>query len=184
MTNGEPLRFDLTTGQVKTDSGERWLLIPLSALDELTQTAGAASAGRLARSLGVSIGRRAATKLGSIDGVRGASLEAFVSELAFEVAVSGWGSLTLERWGKALVLVLDHAPVKEHGVVASLLEGAIEAAAGREVHGAALAGEGPVRVLLASEKTAEQARLWSAEGIAAGEVIARLHASGSEGARS
>jgi hypothetical protein len=180
MANGEPLRFDLATGQVKTAAGERLLLIPLSTLDDLAKSAGVPTASRVARGLGVSLGRRAAAKLGSIDGVRGASLETFVSELAFEVALSGWGSLTLERWGKAMVLALDHAPVAERGVVAALVEGAIEAAAGREVHGAALAGNGEtaVRVLLASETTAEKARVWSAEGVAASEVIARLHGQG------
>jgi hypothetical protein len=181
MANGEPLRFDLATGQVKTAAGERLLLIPLSTLDDLAKSAGAATASRVARGLGVAMGRRAAAKLGSVDGVRGASLEAFVTELAFEVALSGWGSLTLERWGKAMVLALEHAPVADRGVVAALVEGAIEAAAGREVHGAALDGNGgggAVRVLLANEKTAEKARLWTAEGVAAGEIIARLHGQG------
>jgi hypothetical protein len=176
MANGDPLTFDFATGQVKTAGGERLLLIPLSTLDELASSAGVPAASRMARGLGVSIGRRAASKLGSIDQIRGASLEAVVSELAFEIALAGWGSLTLERWGKAMVLVLGHAPVSEKGVVAALLEGAVEAAVAREVHGAALAGDGPVRILIANEKTAERARLWSAEGASFGEVVHRLHA--------
>ena len=182
MAIGDPVRFDLATGEVKTGTGERLLLIPLSTLDELVTTAGVETASRVARGLGVSIGRRLGAKLGSIDGVRGASLETFVSELAFEVAVSGWGTVSLERWGKAMVLVVDHAPVKELRLVAALVEGAIEAAVGREVHGVALGGEGAVRVLLASEKTAERARAWTAEGVAAGEVIARLHVPPATGA--
>jgi hypothetical protein len=176
MANGEPVRFDLATGQVKTGAGERLLLIPLSTLDELTAAVGAPTTSRLARGLGVSIGRRLSGKLGSIDGVRSASLETFVSDLAFEVALSGWGALSLERWGQAMVIVVAHAPVKERLLVAALVEGAIEAAVGREVHTAALAGEAPVRVLVANEKTAENARLWTAEGLGAEEVLARLHA--------
>jgi hypothetical protein len=177
MANGEPVRFDLATGQVKTGTGERLLLIPLSTLDELASTVGAEPARRLARTMGVSMGRRLAARLGSIDGVRAASIEAFVSELAFEVALSGWGALSLERWGKAAVLVVNHAAVKEHGMVAALVEGAIEAASGREVHGVALlVKDGRARVLLASDKTAEKARMWTAEGLGAGDVIARLHA--------
>jgi hypothetical protein len=182
MANGEPVRFDLATGQVKAGTGERLLLIPLSTLDELASAAGAEVAARLARTMGVSMGRRLAERLGSIDGVRSASIEAFVSELAFEVAVSGWGALSLERWGKAMVLVVDHVAVKERRMIAAMIEGAIEAAVGREVHGVALTGEtmdggtDPVRVLLASEKTAEKARGWTAEGVGAREILARLHA--------
>lgn len=193
MANGEPVRFDLATGQVKTSTGERLLLMPMTALDELASTAGAQTASRLARAMGVSMGRRVAERLGSIDGVRAASLEAFVSELAFEVAVAGWGALSLERWGKAMVMIVDHAPVKDRSVVAALVEGAIEAAVGREVHAVALAGEGAganapnvptarVRILLAREETADKARVWTAEGVGAGDVIARLHAP-AEGAR-
>jgi hypothetical protein len=59
--------------------------------------------------------------------------------------------------------------------VAALIEGALETAAGREVHGVVLGGDGPVRVLLTSAKAAAQARGWTAEGVNAGEVIARLH---------
>jgi hypothetical protein len=176
MADSDPVRFDLATGQVRTGEGERLIVIPLSALDELAQTAGVPAANRFARGIGVAIGRRLAHRLGSVDGVRGASLEAFVSGLALEVALAGWGSLSMERWGKAMVVVVENAPVKEQAIVAALVEGAIEAAAGREAHGVALAGTGPARVLVASEKTASRARLWTAEGVSASDVIARLHA--------
>jgi hypothetical protein len=180
MADSHPVRFDLSTGQVQTGEGERLIVIPLSALDELAQTAGVPAASRFARGIGVAIGRRLAGRLGSIDGIRAASLEAFVSGLALEVALAGWGSLSVERWGRAMVVVVDHAPVKEPGIVSALVEGAIEAAAGREAHGVALAGTGPARVLVASEKTAARARLWTAEGVSGTDVIARLHGAGSE----
>jgi|HubBroStandDraft_2_1064218.scaffolds.fasta_scaffold35529_2 hypothetical protein len=175
MMNAEPVRFDLATGQVETDAGERLLLIPHSVLDELAETEGMQTASRLARGIGASIGRRVAGKLGSIDGVRGASLEAFVTELALQMAISGWGSPSLERWGKAMVVSVDHAPVKERGLVAALVESTVGAAADREVHGVVLAGGGPVRVLLTSAKGAVQVRGWMAEGVSGGEIIARLH---------
>jgi len=180
MADSHPVSFDLTTGQVQTGDGERLIVVPLAALDELAQTAGTPAASRFARGIGVAIGRRLGKKLGSVDGVRGASLEAFVSALADEIALAGWGSLSMERWGKAMILLVDHPPVKDVGIVAALIEGAVEAAAGREVHGAALGGEGPVRVLVASEKAASRARLWTAQGIEGGEVIARLHRGGDD----
>jgi hypothetical protein len=183
MANGEPLKFDLATGQVRTAAGEQLLVIPLSSLEEIASTGGANAASRVARGLGVAIGRRVVRGLGSTEGVRKASLEALVTSLAFEVAVAGWGSLTLERWGKALVLALDHAPVADLAIVTALLEGALETLAGREVHGVALPTEGgAIRVLVASEKTAAKARAWSLEGVLVGEVIARLHAQ-SDGAQ-
>jgi hypothetical protein len=175
MSNAEPVRFDLATGQVETDAGERLLLIPLSVLDELAESEGVQTASRLARGVGTAIGRRMARKLGSIEGVRGASLEAFVTELALQMAISGWGSPSLERWGKAMVVSVDHSPVREHALMAALVEGALGAAAGREVHGVVLAGDGPVRVLLANAKGAVQVRGWTAEGVSASEIIARLH---------
>jgi hypothetical protein len=181
MADSHPVRFDLATGQVKTGDGERLIVIPLSALDELAETAGVAAANRFARGIGVAIGRRLAQKMGSIDGVRMATLESFVSGLALEIALAGWGSLSMERWGRAMVVLVDHAPVKQPGIVAALVEGAIEAAAGREAHGVALEGGGPARILVASEKTAARARVWTAEGVSGSEVIARLH-SGSEAA--
>jgi hypothetical protein len=174
MTNAEPVRFDLATGQVDTGTGERLLLIPLATLDEFAATAGVEMASRLARGVGVSIGKRLAQRLGSADGVRAATLESFVTDFAREVALSGWGSLSLERWGKAMLISVDHAPVKERALMAALIEGAIEAAAGSEVHGTLLTGE-PVRVLLTSAHAASRARSWTAEGASAGEVIARLH---------
>jgi hypothetical protein len=180
MTDSDPVKFDLATGQVRTGDGERLIVVPLSALDELAQTAGVPAANRFARGIGVAIGRRLAGRMGSLDEVRAATLEAFVSGLALEVALAGWGSLSMERWGKAMVVVVDHAPVKEQAIVAALVEGAIEAAAGREAHGVALAGDGPARVLIASEKSAARARVWTAEGASGSDVIARLQSPGGD----
>jgi hypothetical protein len=87
-----------------------------------------------------------------------------------------------------MILVVEHAPPLPHGVLAALLEGAVMAAASREVHGVVLAekaGAGaPARVLIASAKTAEQARQWVAQGVSETDVIRRLHegASGAGGA--
>jgi len=180
MANSDPIKFDLAKGQVRTGDGERLIVIPLSALDELAQSAGVPAANRFARGIGVAIGRRLANRLGSLDAVRDASLEAFVSALALEVALAGWGTLSMERWGRAMIVVVEHAPVKEQAIVAALVEGAIEAAAGREAHGVALGGTGPARVLVASEKTAARARVWTAEGVPGSDVIARLHAPAGE----
>jgi hypothetical protein len=165
--------FDLATGQVRLRDDERLVLVPPSALDDLASSVGVEAASRFARAIGVAVGRRAAQKLGSIEGVLGASLEAFVSELALEMAVSGWGSLSIERWGRAMVVAVEHAPVADHRLIAALIEGAIEGAAGKAVHGVSLRGE-VARILVVGEKTAERVRDWIAEGMSGQDVIARL----------
>lgn len=176
-----PVDFDLARGRVDTGGDHRVVLVPIAALGELEKLAGLETTKKLARSMGVSFGRRVAAKLGSGDGVAKASLEAFVSALAAEVAVSGWGALRLERWGRALVLVVEHAPELPTGALAALLEGAVEAAAAREVHAVALNGEGGsraaggvARVLLVGGKAADKARLWLAEGVSEADVLRRL----------
>jgi hypothetical protein len=158
---------------VRLRGDERLVLVPPSALDDLASSVGIEAASRFARAIGAAVGRRAAQKLGSIEGVFGASLEAFVSELALEVAVSGWGSLSIERWGRAMVVAVEHAPVADHRLIAALIEGAIEGAAGKAVHGISLRGE-VARILVVGEKTAERVRDWIAEGMSGQDVIARL----------
>jgi hypothetical protein len=165
--------FDLATGHIRSGGGERLVFVPPSALDDLAGSAGVDPTSRFARAIGAAIGKRVTRELGSFEGVEGASLEAFVSKLAFEIALSGWGSLRIERWGRAMVVAVEHAPVADHRLVAALIEGAIEAAAGRAVHGVPLGGD-VARVLIVSEKTAERARGWMAEGVGGQDVIARL----------
>ncbi len=165
--------FDLATGQVRSIGDDRLVFVPPSALDDLASSVGVDAASRFARTIGAAVGKRVAHRLGSTEGVLGASLEAFVSELALEVALSGWGSLRIERWGRAMVVAVEHAPVVDHRLIAALVEGAIEAVAGRTVRGVLLGGE-VARVLVVSERTAERARDWMAEGVSSQDVLARL----------
>ncbi len=188
-TNAAPaerhVTFDLAKGQVKRDrSGgdERLVLVPPAALDDLGRAAGQEVARRFARTIGGGIGRRVAENLGSVDGALGASLEALVSELALEVAISGWGSLSVERWGRAMIVAIEYSPVEDPQLIEVLVEGAIEAAAGRAVRGVSLGGAA-TRILVASETTAERVRGWMAEGATGQDVIARLHTPGPAGSQ-
>ena len=63
---------------------------------------------------------------------KGSSLEEFVTQLAGEAALAGVGVLSLERWGRALVVVLEDSPLFAP-IVAPLVGAAVEAATGREV---------------------------------------------------
>jgi hypothetical protein len=192
QSNPGPVDFDLSRGRVERRSSEgkgahdeQVVLVPVAALAALEKAAGHEVTRQFVRSVGVSFGRRVAARLGSLDAVAGATLEAFVSALASEIAVSGWGALHLERWGKAMVLVVQHGPALASGHYAALLEGAVEAAAAREVHGVALTREqsdaAPARVLIASKATAESAKKWLIEGASEAEVLQRLHAQSKSG---
>jgi hypothetical protein len=187
MPTERHVTFDLATGQVRSSGDERLVLVPPSAFDDLASSAGIDAASRFTRAVGAAIGKRAAQKLGSVDGVLGASLEAVVSALALEVALSGWGSLRMERWGRAMVVAVEHAPVADPRLIAALVEGAIEASAGKAVHGVSLGremGGEAARVLVVSETTAERARGWLAEGVNAQDVLAKLQTVASAGSQS
>ncbi len=190
QSNLGPVDFDLSRGRVdrradsdtKGGQDDQVVLVPVTALAGLAKITGVAMAQQLARSIGMSFGSRVAAKLGSTGGMAKASVELFVSALAGEIAVSGWGVLHLERWGRAMVLVLDHAPGLPQLVLASLLEGAVSAAAGREVHAVALAKETGdssearvARVLIVSAKTAVRVRRWLLDGATEADVMRRLH---------
>ncbi|MEO7110502.1 MAG: hypothetical protein ABI183_08705, partial [Polyangiaceae bacterium] len=83
------VRFDLprgavhTTGMGLTGQGEeRAVLIPVAALAEALASAPRDTREHVARAIGGSIGRRAASRFGGIEGVRGAAVESVVESLA------------------------------------------------------------------------------------------------------
>src|SRR5580698_7411325 len=90
------IQFDLGRGNVRSGD-EQVLLVPANALASLTAVAPAEASQGLGRALG----RRARARL---DDVAEASIEAVVTQLAGEAALAGIGSLSIERWGQALVV--------------------------------------------------------------------------------
>jgi hypothetical protein len=175
--------FDLDRGHVVCEGDTRSLLVPATALAGLVASAGADAAARFGREIGAALGRRIATRLGGAGdlgaaAVRGASLEAIVAELGGEVALAGLGALSLERWGRALVLTVDGSPLDGPGD--ALLEGALGAAvgacSGREVVAVRLAREGQrVRFLVTGAAAAQRLRGWLAGGAPWADALARLH---------
>jgi hypothetical protein len=158
------------------------VLVPCAALDDLVLIAGPEAAAAVGRALGASIGARIAARLGGTFGLRGASLERVVSELAGELCVVGLGSASMERWGRALVVAVDRPAVSDLPFLASILEGMLEAASGAPVRCVSLGRDGPVaRVLVAGEAAVTRAKAMLDQGAAWGEVLGRLQAKG-EGA--
>jgi hypothetical protein len=174
----DKVRFDLPSGSVRDGGGHRVLLLPSSALEELGRTAGVEVARALSRAMGVALGKGLVARLGSPESVRSSSLEAVVGALASELAVAGWGSVSLERWGRAMVMLVEHPAVDDRTYVAATLEGALREATGRAVHCISLGGEGPLRILVAGDRAVARAKEWLAAGTAWGDVLSRLQAGG------
>jgi uncharacterized protein YoaH (UPF0181 family) len=168
------VRFDLVRGTVQAGGrDERLLLVPAAALSTLVAAAPSEAAETLARWLGTSIGTRACERIGDL---AGASIDWFVTQLAGEAALAGVGALSIERWGRALVVVIERSPLTP-AVLVPLVAGALEAAGGRRVWCTALSHDDQAtRVLVASQQAVERVRSWMASGSVWGEALAKLHA--------
>ncbi len=171
------VRFDLSHGAVRAGtSDERLLLVPLQALADLAGSAAPSAVDAMGRALGTAIGRRAAARIGDATGT---SLEGFVTQLAGEAAIAGVGVLSIERWGRALVVVLEDSALPG-ALVATLVGAAIEAASGRKVAAAVLSQDSnAARVLVSSESAVGRVREWMATGVPWGDALAKLHGGGS-----
>jgi hypothetical protein len=167
------VRFDLPRGRVSAGrEDERVLLVPSAALDDIVLSASPDAVEAFGRGLGASIGRRVAERLGAIDS---ASIEAFITQLAGEAAIAGVGSLSLERWGRALVVVVSGSPLAGT-LLEPVVASAIEMASGRRVWTTLLSrDETAARLFVGSEKGAAQVRGWIASGVPWAEAIAKLH---------
>lgn len=171
------VRFDLAHGAVRAGaSDDRLLIVPHAALAELIASAPAPAVEALGRSLGTAIGRRAAARIGD---ATSSSLEDFVTQLAGEVALAGAGVLSVERWGRALVVILEDSPLPG-ALVSSLVAAALEGASGRKVAATLLSHDAhSARVLVSSDGAVGRVREWLASGVSWGDAIAKLHGGGS-----
>jgi hypothetical protein len=166
------VRFDLPQGQVHAGTeAERVLLVPTGAIDDMTLSAPAEAVEALGRAIGASIGRRAAARMGD---AQAASVEDFVTQLAGEAAVSGVGVLSVERWGRALVVVVEGSPLSS-SILSPLVAGAVEAASGRGVACALLSRDAHLaRLLVGGSSGVERVREWIAGGVPWADALVRL----------
>ena len=173
------VRFDLPRGSVTAGANERHVLVPCAALDDLVLIAGPEAAAAVGRSLGAAIGKRLAARLGGTTGLRGASIDEVVGDMARELAVAGLGATSIERWGRALVVVIDRPAVADLPFLASIVEGLLEGASDATVRCTSLGRDGSMaRVLVAGERASARAREMLEKGAAWGEVLARLQVQG------
>jgi len=161
------VKFDLPNGSVRAGADARVALVPVEALAAIGKSN---AADEVAKTIGAAVGKRAAARLGG-----GASVEAFANALGGELAVAGFGTLTVERWGKALVIAVAHSAVPD-AMLATLVAAAIEAVSGRVASCVVLAHSGgSTRLLVASESGAAKVRAWMSDGAHWGDALARLN---------
>jgi hypothetical protein len=169
------LRLDLPKGSAEL-RGEPVVVLPAQAVETLLRAAPAGSRADLGRDIGAAMGQRVAQRLGGAEGVRSASLETVVNELAIEVALAGLGQLGIERWGRAMVVDLSGGPLAQQAeMLAGLVGGAISAATGSNASAVSV-GDG--RYFVGSQRACERLRGLITHGMAWGEAIARMQMGG------
>ena len=171
--------FDLSRGQIQKDDAEPRVLVSSRALFALCHSAGADASAAFARATGEAMGTAIAGRFErSGSDTKGATIEAVVEHLAGEIALAGFGSVSLERWGRAMVLVVDHGPATTDAdrLLAPLLAAAISRAAKVEARCVRLAREGErARFLITGPHAADKVRDWLSSGVSWGEALVRLH---------
>ncbi len=164
--------FDLAKGAVHTRHGERVLVLSTDVIGPLVSNAAKHGDLTAVRALGKHIGEDAARSLG-----REAKLctpEAVLTHASGVLALLGWGALTLERWGKALVLTLSGAPQLDADRLglAALLGGMLTCLGGRDV--ACVPVEAGAHFVIVHPSIAETVWGWAKEGSELGQIVARL----------
>jgi hypothetical protein len=169
------VRFDLPRGSVVAGGEQRHVLLPCTALDDLVLTAGTEAAVSVGRALGTSIGEQVAERFGGIAALREAPIAQVVREIAGELATRGLGVVSVERWGRALVVAIERPAVADLAFLAAIVEGVIAGASEARVWCTSLGRDAAVvRVLVAGERAVARARAMLDVGTPWGDVLVRL----------
>jgi hypothetical protein len=174
--------FDLARGQVALESGGALLLLPT----EVMATACAQLDATIVRQLGTALGKQAGARVRSrLAPAAAASLEQIVEQLGGELSLGGFGSLSVERWGQALVARIEGYPLAGHGqeLLGGYVEGAIQASVEREVTALPLERTPQsLRLLLGNRAAANKVKSWLLTGSTWGDALAALHGAKSDSA--
>lgn len=168
---GEFYEFDVSAGTVRTRSGNRVLVLSERVIRPLVEASLQKGDLTALRRLGKDIGEHVASFFeGPLGGL---PPEVVLGHAAGVLSLFGWGKLGFERWGAALVAVLEGAPALDEGRLgtAALLGGAVSALAGREV---ACVPASTAHFLVVDPSIAEQVWSWAKEGLSLAELVGRL----------
>jgi len=165
--------YDLSRGQLRDDEGQARLNLPYFLLERLCDHAGAEATREFGSSLGGEIGRRIRDRLGS--GADQANIGVWAEHLGGHVALLGLGDLSLERWGRALVVRIAGSPSGATALLSAVVAGALQRGLGRSVQTVSFPLEDAVALLVLSQQTAERARSLREAGESLGRVVEELH---------
>jgi hypothetical protein len=123
----QAIQIDVSKGEVTAGSGrelllgaETTLLLLKAAKEDQRLDAG--------KRVGAAAGKSASESLRKASlSAQSAAPEAVLNHLAGELAARGFGVLSLERWGKALVAKIDNAPVDDDVFLSGMLSAAFTA---------------------------------------------------------
>ena len=166
--------FHLPTGSVRTADDANAAVVPTSALAELVRSSPTEARGRFGKAIGEAMGKRVAKRVGGSAALLAGGLELVTTHLAGEVALAGLGTLSIERWGRALVFHWTGVAVELSEVLAGILEGAIASSTGRNASCILLSSHGGMRFLATSEQAAGRVRSWMDEGVPWADALTRL----------
>jgi hypothetical protein len=165
--------FDVRQGSVTAQSDERLVLVSAAAIDAACKDLESTAIAALGHSIGRAAGERVAATHGGIEEAQKQGLGSILNHIAGELAVRGVGVLNVERWGRALLMVFDHASLSNRQLLAAIVEAAVTAASGKSVSTVSLSAS-PVRILVGNAATAERAYALTEEGFGYREVLVKL----------
>jgi len=165
-------QFDLARGAVRTREGGRVLILSDAVLSPLVTAAVEKGDLTAVRRLGKHIGEQVLEGLGGANAAD-ASPETVLTHAAGILALFGWGKLGFERWGRALVVAVDHAPTLDDDRlgIAALLGGMLSSLARREVACVPVDG---ARFVVLDPSIAEKVWAWSRDGVDLAGIVGRL----------
>lgn len=167
--------FDLARGQVALEGGGSLLLVPTDVMATACSQLDATIVRQLGSALGKQAGSRARPRLPQPGS---ATLETIIEQLGGELSLGGFGALSMERWGQALVARIEGYPLAAQGqeLLAGFVEGALLALIEREVTAFPLERTPQsLRLLLCSRQAATKVKGWLLSGSSWGDALTMLH---------
>lgn len=172
--------FDLASGSVRLPTGEPQVLLPASVVSALVSTAPASrDLGRLIGSevAGRARIRRAMSGATNEDTLRSLSLMDLVDLIGGELALLGLGNLRTERWGAALLFVLEPCSLdaRADALLSGIVEGAVAASGGRDLRAVVVdREERTVRLLICNEVAMKKAETLRKQGVGFTGIVSQL----------
>jgi len=177
------LRFDLARGRIVANNSEARVVLPVDALLGLCAELNRDALENLGASIGIEVGRRAASRLGhNLDRV---SSEEVLEQMGAELALMGFGSLALEFWAAAMVLTVTESPLAVEGgtrtnpgdaLLAAVLRGALQRMFSRDLVVLCLSRSGnTARFAVCAPAAAPKLEAWLDDGCHYAEALARLN---------